>query len=63
MDFDNFEMQHIEFKSSNLWTTKFVELRKTLEGNCLEKSAAILNCWTFLPEAFTCLKQVTFALL
>jgi len=63
MDVDNFEMQHIEFKSSDLWTTKFVELRKTLEGSCLEKSAAILNCWTSLPEAFICLKKVAFALL
>jgi len=44
MDVDNFEMQHIEFKSSELWTTKFIELRKTLEGKCLEKSAAILIC-------------------
>jgi len=63
MDVDSFEMQHIKFKSSELWTTKFVELRKTLEGNCLEKSAAILNCWTSPPEAFTCLKKVAFALL
>jgi hypothetical protein len=29
----------------------------------LEKSAAILNCWTSLPEAFTCLKKVAFVLL
>jgi len=63
MDADNIEMQHIEFKSSELWTTKFVKLRKTLEGNCLEKSAAILNCWTSLPEAFIRLKKVAFALL
>ena len=63
MDVDNFEIQHIEFKSSELWTTKFVELRKTLEGNFLENSAAILNCWTSLPEAFTCLKNVAFSML
>jgi hypothetical protein len=63
IDGDNFEMQHIEFNSSELWTIKFVELRETLVGNCLEKSAAILNCWTFLPEAFTCLNKVAFALL
>jgi hypothetical protein len=56
-------MQHIEFKASELWTIKFVELRKTPEGHCLEKSAAIINCWTSLPEAFTCLKKVAFALL
>jgi len=36
---------------------------KNSEGNCLEKSAAILSCWTSLPEAFTCLKKVAFALL
>ena len=53
MNVDNSEIQHIEFKSSELWTLKFVELRKTLEENCLEKSAAILNCWPSLPEAFT----------
>ena len=63
MGFDNYEMQHIEFKSSELWTTTFVELRKTLEGNCLEKAVAIFNCWTSLPEAFACLKKVTFTLL
>jgi len=63
MDVDNFEIQRIEYKSSELWTTKFVELRKTLEGNCLGNPAAILNCWTSLPEAFTCLKKVSFALI
>jgi hypothetical protein len=63
MDVNNFEMQHIKFRSSELWTIKFVESQKTLEGNCLEKPAAILNCWTSLPEVFTCLKKVAFALL
>jgi hypothetical protein len=63
MDVDNFEMQHIEFKSSELWTIKFVKFRKTLEGNCLEKSAAILNCWRSLPESFTRLKKDAFTLL
>jgi len=29
----------------------------------LEKSAANLNCWTSLPEAFICLKKVAFVLL
>jgi hypothetical protein len=63
MDVNNFEMQYIELKTLELRTIQFVELRKTLEGNCLKKSAAILNCWTSLPEAFTCLKKVVFALL
>jgi hypothetical protein len=35
MDVDNFEMQHIQFKSSESWTKKFVELEETLEGNCI----------------------------
>jgi hypothetical protein len=63
MDVDNFEMQHIKFKASELWTIKFVEFRKTLEGNCLEKSTAIFRCWTSLPETFTSLKKVAFPLL
>jgi hypothetical protein len=63
MDVDNFEMQDVEFKPSELWTITFVELRRTLEGNCFEKSAAILNCWNSLPKAFTCLKKVAFGLL
>jgi len=58
-DIDNFEMQHVEFKASELCTSKLDELRKTYEGNCL--SAANLDCWTSLPEAFICLKKVAFA--
>ena len=63
MDLDDFEMQHAEFKTSELWTSKFAELRQILDGNCLDKSAVILKCWTSLPERFSCLKKVALALL
>ena len=33
----------IEFRSSELWTSKFVKLRKSLEDENLEKYAAILS--------------------
>ena len=63
LDIENFVMQHIEFKTYQLWTTKFVELRKILEENCSNKVAAIFNCWTSLLGSFICLKKVVFALL
>jgi hypothetical protein len=63
MDIDDFEMQQIDFRSSELWTSKFVELRKSLENENLEKSAAILSCWTSLPNYYICLKKIAFALL
>ncbi|BFZ03926.1 hypothetical protein BsWGS_06965 [Bradybaena similaris] len=56
-------MQQVEFRSSEIWTSKFAELRKSLEDENLEKSGAILNCWTSLPSSFICLKKVAFALL
>jgi hypothetical protein len=63
MNVDDFEMQLVEFKSSELWTSKFVELRKSLEDENLEKSPAILGCWTSLPNSFMSLKKVALALL
>ena len=63
MDIDDFEMQQVEFRSSELWTSKFVELRKSLEDENLEKSPAILNCWTSLQRSNICLKKIAFALL
>ena len=54
MHSDDFEMQQVEFRSSELWTSKFAELWKSLEDENLEKSAAILNCWTFLSRSYTC---------
>src|SRR6218665_1380751 len=64
-DIDDFEMLLIEFKASELCmpASKLAELRKIQEGNCLKKSAANLNCWTSLPEAFICLKKVAIVLL
>ena len=32
MDIDEFEMQQVEFRSSVKWTSKFVDLRKSLEN-------------------------------
>ena len=52
MDIDEFEVQQVEFRSSVIWTSKFVELRKSLENENVEKSAAILNCWTSLPRLY-----------
>ncbi|KAI5151710.1 hypothetical protein ENBRE01_2328 [Enteropsectra breve] len=43
MNIDNFEMELIELISSELWKTKFKELRKNLEDDSMEKSTAILN--------------------
>ena len=63
MDIDEFEMQQVEFRSLVIWTSKFVELRKSLENENVEKSAAILNCWTSLPRSYTCLKKIAFAFL
>ena len=63
MDIDEFEMQQVEFRSLVIWTSKFVELKKSLENENVEKSAAILNCWTSLPRSYTCLKKIVFALL
>ena len=63
MDIDEFEMQQVEFRSSVIWTSKFVELRKSLGNENVEISAAILNCWTSLPRSYTCLKKIAFALL
>lgn len=56
MDIDNFEMQLVDFKISELWTSNFAELQKALEGDCLDESAVILTCWTSLPEIFIGLK-------
>ncbi|CAM1319473.1 Uncharacterised protein r2_g2779 [Pycnogonum litorale] len=63
MNVDNFEMELIELISSELWKTKFMELRKNLEDDSMEKSNAILNCWMSLPERFNCLKKIACALL
>lgn len=63
MDINDFDLQYIEFKSSELWNTKFVELRRVLEGDCQNHSNEILSCWMSLPEKFICLKKVAFAML
>ena len=31
MDIEDFQMELIDFKASSLWTSKFVDLRKSLE--------------------------------
>lgn len=58
MDIDDFEMQQVEFRSSEIWTSKFAELRKSMEDENLEKSGTILNCWSSLPSSFICLKKI-----
>ena len=45
-----------------LWTSKFVDLRKSLET--IEKNQInILTCWESLPEKVSCLKKMAIALL
>ena len=63
MDIEDFDMQQIEFRSSELWTSEFVELRKSREDKNFEKYAAILSCWASLPRSYICLKKIDLALI
>lgn len=56
------ELQHIEFRNSKLWKTKFVEL-KIFQGEPQDKSNEILKSGTSLPDKFICQKKVAFAML
>lgn len=73
LDFENFEMQFIEFQSNTIWKEKFVELRKEIEKieiNRLMKinsvknaNNEILSTWNAIPENFGCLKKLALAIL
>ena len=43
-------------------SSKFVGLRKSLENENVEKSAAIFNCWTSWTRSYTCLRKLLFLL-
>ena len=62
MDIKDFQMQLIDFKASLLWTSKFVDLRKSLE-TIKNKQKGILTCCESLPEKFSLLKKMAIALL
>ena len=51
---EDFQMQLIDFKASLLWTSKFVDLRKSLETIEIKQK----TCWKFLPQKFCCLKKM-----
>ena len=62
MNVEDFEMQLIDLKASLLWTSKFSDLRKSLE-TVENKQKSILTCWESLPEKFSCLKKMAIGLL
>ena len=62
MNIEDFEMQLIDLKASLLWTSKFSDLRKSLE-TVENKPKSILTCWESLPEKFSCLKKMAIGLL
>ena len=61
MDFEDFQLQLIDFKASLLWTSKFVDLRKSRE-TIENKQKNILPRWKSLQEKFSCLKKMAIAL-
>ena len=62
MDIEDFQLQLIDFKASLLWTSKFVDLRKSRE-TIENKQKNILPRWKSLQEKFSCLKKMAIALL
>lgn len=65
METEELEMQLIDFQASSLWSAKFKELREVMETTVNDHGhgTSILSCWTSLPEKFSCMKKVAFALL
>ena len=51
MDIEEFQMQLIDFKASLLWSSKFDNLRKSLE-TAENSQTSILTCWKSLPEKY-----------
>ena len=62
MDIEDFQLQLIDFKASLLWTSKFVDLRKSME-TIENKQKNILTCCESLLEKFSYLKKMAIALL
>ena len=73
LDFENFEMQLIEFQSNTIWKEKFCELRRELENiernrlmeinSVTNANNEILSTWNAIPENFSCLKKMALAIL
>ncbi|XP_042891739.1 general transcription factor II-I repeat domain-containing protein 2A-like [Penaeus japonicus] len=63
METEELEMQLIDFQVSSLWSAKFKDLREILETSTSDHAASILSCWTSLPDRFSSMKKVAFALL
>ena len=53
---EDFEMQQIKLKASSLWSSKFTELCKELEGTEKDQGSSLINCWKSLPMKFDSLK-------
>lgn len=58
---EDFEMQRIKLKASSLWSSKFTELCKKLEGTERDQGSSLIHCWKSLPMKFHSLK-VAFAM-
>ncbi|CAM5166141.1 unnamed protein product [Eretmochelys imbricata] len=63
MGVEDFKMQLIQLKSSELWASKFGDLWSALKATERDHGASILTCWTSLPVKFNCLKKITFEML
>ncbi|XP_073207165.1 FERM domain-containing protein 4B isoform X4 [Lepidochelys kempii] len=62
MHVEDFKMQLIQLKSSELWASKFGDLQSALEATERDRGASILTCWTSLPVKFNCWKKIAFAM-
>lgn len=62
---DNLEMELLELKVSDLWCSKFRDLRRSLENqdDMPERETNIVACWNTLPDKFVSMKRVAIALL
>ena len=72
LNFNELEMQLVEFQSSTIWKQKFVDLRNDLENiesnrllDQINKIAEdeILSTWNSIPDTFNCLKILAKAIL
>lgn len=72
LEIEEIEMQLIDFQSSSIWIQKFIELRKELEINEIERlsgsmstnaNTKIMETWNSIPDIFSCLKKLALAIL
>ncbi|GFS84234.1 dimer_Tnp_hAT domain-containing protein [Trichonephila clavipes] len=72
MEIEELEMQLIDFQSSSIWIQKFIETRKKLELIEAERltsniskntSNEILETWSLIPDALSCLEKLARAIL